>query len=119
MRQSFLPLYAPFTIMNIFAELLLSTLQESIDGVIYKLCLNKPYLAKSRPSVIKAYMKSSKYWPMILDEEQAKSLYQPWWKIDNYYIQLTGESADRQLLHSADWGIGTIRVGADTQCQAR
>ncbi|KAG7208894.1 hypothetical protein KM043_015077 [Ampulex compressa] len=81
-------------------ELLLSTLQESIDGVIYKLCLNKPYLAKSRPSVIKAYMKSSKYWPMILNKDEAKSLYQPWWKIDNYYIQLTGESAlfDSELI---------------------
>nr|ARK20028.1 neprilysin-like protein 12 [Ampulex compressa] len=77
----------------IMKDLLLSVLRRTKNGAIYRTCLDKPTLEKSDPIVIKSYVKSSKYWPMILNKKTAKSLYQPWWAIDNYYIKLTGESA--------------------------
>nr|ARK20037.1 venom protein [Ampulex compressa] len=41
-------------------ELLLSVLRHTINGQIYRKCLEKPSLAKSKPSVIKSYVKKNK-----------------------------------------------------------
>ncbi|KAG7208892.1 hypothetical protein KM043_015075 [Ampulex compressa] len=60
--------------------------------MVYKTCMNIPNLKRAKPQFLRSYVIESGYFPMFFTSQRSVKKRAPW-KINNYYLGLTGESS--------------------------